>query len=180
MNKETKKSIVKIITTALLTALILFVLIYLVSIYFDTHKFVWNWPVKVTMPLVIKKRNTVIINPMVKEVKAQELKKIRTFNNDIEKEIYAVFGEEHYDKAMLLLTCENTALNPKATNYNKNENGVVLSKDYGVFQINDHWQGVTNVNFLFDPAINIRMAYNIYKNSDFTFKMWSCGKRLSI
>jgi hypothetical protein len=140
----------------------------------------WQWPLQVSVKFnqVLTIKKVEVINPMVREVKAQTPK--FEPKNDIEKEIYAVFGEEHFDKTMKLLECENRTLNPKAVNYNKDENGVVLSKDYGVFQINNFWQGVTNTNFLFDPAINIRIAYNIYKNSDFTFKMWSCGKRLSI
>lgn len=104
----------------------------------------------------------------------------------IDAEIREVFGE-HYDKAMILLkgkgpkTChENGGLNPDAVNTNYDKAGTPSSRDYGVFQINDKWQGVSNVAFLKDPAINIRMAWNIYKRNGYSFKMWTCGKAYGI
>ena len=106
----------------------------------------------------------------------------------IEKEIKEVFGE-HAEKAFLLLkgkgpgTCrENYELNPKAVNRNwvKGKSGVYSSSDYGVFQINDKWQGVTNTRFLFDYKINIRMAWRIYEDSGHSFGLWTCGKAYGI
>jgi hypothetical protein len=99
----------------------------------------------------------------------------------IEQEIKEVFGE-HYSKAMLLLKgngkpgacAENRALNPEALNDNTKWGGV--GKDWGVFQINDHWQGVRNTRFLKDPAINIRIAWRIYEDNGYSFKLWTCGK----
>jgi len=102
----------------------------------------------------------------------------------LEDEIKEVFGE-HADKAFLILkgrgdgTCaENRYLDPKAKNRNwiKGQPGKYSSTDWGVFQINDHWQGVTNTKFLLDPSINIRMAWRIFEDSGYTFKMWTCGK----
>lgn len=94
----------------------------------------------------------------------------------INQEIYKVFGP-YGDRAMKLLTgkgCqENPSLNPKAINVNKD---LVGSKDFGVFQINNYWQGVTNTKFLLDPHINIRLAYKIFVDSGYSFKMWTCGK----
>jgi hypothetical protein len=79
---------------------------------------------------------------------------------------------------MLLLTgdkChENKALNPNAVNDNTTWGGV--GQDIGVFQINTDWQGVTNKAFLTDPVINIRIAYNIFVRSGYSFKLWTCGK----
>jgi hypothetical protein len=106
----------------------------------------------------------------------------------IEKEIKEVFGE-HAEKAFLLLkgkgpgTCrENYELNPKAVGRNlvKGQPGVYSSSDYGVFQINDKWQGVTNTRFLFDYKINIRMAWRIYEDNGYSFKLWTCGKAYGI
>ena len=102
----------------------------------------------------------------------------------LEDEIKEVFGE-HADKAFLILkgrgegTCaENIDLDPKAKNRNwiKGQPGKYSSTDWGVFQINDHWQGVTNTKFLLDPSINIRMAWRIFEDNGYTFKMWTCGK----
>ena len=101
----------------------------------------------------------------------------------IEQEIQEVFGE-YSDKAMLLLqgngpgTCaENRTLDPKAVNRNWSDvEGVYSSSDFGVFQINDKWQKVYNEKFLFDPVINIRIAWRIFENNEYSFKMWTCGK----
>lgn len=102
----------------------------------------------------------------------------------INADIKEVFGK-YYSKAMLLLkgngkigAChENASLNPTAKNINWNKNipGKIDSIDYGVFQINDKWQEVGNINFLTDPAINIRMAWNIFKHNNYTFDRWTCG-----
>lgn len=100
------------------------------------------------------------------------------------KEIYEVFGQ-HADKAMLLLlgrgsnTCrENPRLDPAAVNRNwvEGKPGVYSSSDWGIFQINDHWQGVTNTKFLTDYKINIRMAWRIFENNGYSFGVWTCGK----
>lgn len=99
-----------------------------------------------------------------------------TEHQEIINNIYDVFGKDS-DKAFKLLkgngVCsgENGSLNPNARNWNSDG-----SVDYSVFQINDRWQGVSNPAFLFDPKINIDMAYNIYKRSGNTFKMWTGGK----
>ena len=61
-----------------------------------------------------------------------------------------------------------------------NDNKSTGDKSYGIFQINDSWQGVTNTNFLFDPSINIRMAYNIFKSWGYNFHAWTCGKNLGL
>ena len=95
----------------------------------------------------------------------------------IEQDIKDVFGE-YSDKAFLLLSCENKSLNPKAHNDNTTWGGV--GQDLGVFQINTKWQKIENENFLYDPAINIRVAYNIFSRDGFTFKLWTCGRQLGI
>ncbi len=72
--------------------------------------------------------------------------------------IREVFGQDA-DKALLLLTCENGSLNPKAENTAGNfPEGSV---DRGIFQINSYWQKVENKAFLFDYKINTQIAYNI-------------------
>lgn len=88
--------------------------------------------------------------------------------------IKEVFGD-HADKAFKLLECENRGLDPKAVNTAGNyPEG---SRDIGLFQINEYWQGV-NAKFLFDAELNTRIAYKIFKDSDYTFKMWTCGKQM--
>ncbi len=92
----------------------------------------------------------------------------------IEDYIKQVFGK-YYGKAKAVLDCENHARNPLAVNDNTKWGGV--GRDWGIFQINDTWQGVSNKAFLTDPYINVRMAYNIFVRSGYSFKMWTCGRQ---
>lgn len=137
----------------------------------------------ITMAVTVEQLKTPekFISPIATKTFAHEYVTPTLKPHSIEEEIKIVFGE-HYKKAMLLLKgngtkgacAENRALNPKAINDNTAWGGV--GKDYGVFQINDKWQGVSNVEFLFDPDINIRLAWNIFKRSGYSFKMWTCGR----
>jgi len=128
--------------------------------------------VKIISPLAVRAFTTTndgAIQPLFSE------------HDKIVNEIKLVFGS-YSDKAFQLLTSpvchENGKLNPQAVNDNTSWGGV--GKDYGIFQINDKWQGVSNTNFLTDWHINIRMAWNIFQRSGYSFKMWSCGKVLHI
>ena len=49
-------------------------------------------------------------------------------------------------------------------------------RDIGIFQINTFWQKMYNEKLLMDPAINIRIAYKLFKDNGFSFKLWTCGK----
>lgn len=95
--------------------------------------------------------------------------------------VVEVFGS-HSEKALRLLSCENRSLNPRAINDNRTWGGVGV--DRGIFQINDYWQGVRHegkaIQFLFDPEINVRIAWRIYEDSGYSFHMWTCGKNLGI
>lgn len=102
----------------------------------------------------------------------------------VDSKIKEVFGK-YYPKAILLLKgrkgsdcAENIGLNPNALNDNTKWGGV--GRDWGVFQINDKWQGVTNTKFLKDPDINIRIAWRIFEDSGHSFKLWTCGKYYGI
>ena len=100
------------------------------------------------------------------------------YSNPVAEYIIQVFGNDA-PKAFKLLKgngiCggENGSLNPYARNYNNDQFGSI---DYGVFQINDHWQGVSNSNFLFDYKINVLMAHNIYTRDNNSFKLWTGGR----
>lgn len=102
-------------------------------------------------------------------------KKVFETPKNVEDEIRLVFGE-HADDALKVLKCENASLNPKAKNDNRPIGGKGF--DVGIFQINDHWQGVSNHRFLEDPSINIRIAWNIYKTNGYSFERWTCGRKL--
>ena len=80
-------------------------------------------------------------------------------------------------KAFLLLSCENAKLNPSAVN--TAGNSPAGSRDIGVFQINEYWQGVQG-KFLFNWKINVEIAHQLYMENGKSFKLWSCGKKLHI
>jgi len=107
-----------------------------------------------------------------------------TEHEEIVELIIDVFGE-HADKAFLLLqgdgagTCaENRHLDPDAMNDNTQWGGV--GKDWGIFQINDHWQGFRHAGkaeqFLTDPELNIRIAWRIFEDNGYSFSRWTCGR----
>lgn len=101
---------------------------------------------------------------------------ILTQQDLIRQEIQQVFGQ-YADKAFKVLSCENGSLNPNAFNVN---NDPEHSRDFGIFQINNHWQGVTNEAFLKDYHINIRMAWSIFSRDHYSFKLWTCGRKLGL
>ena len=99
--------------------------------------------------------------------------------------IKKVFGE-HYPKAMLLLqgrgagSCaENRTLSQDAKNHNwvKGKPGVFWSTDWGIFQINDKFHPVEQLNLRTDWKANIDYAWRMFENDGMTFsKRWTCGK----
>ena len=161
---------------------VIFTIMYLFDWFFDNWDLIFQTPIVLQTPVKIQKRAD-LISPLVVEV--VEAKSSVQLDNSIastpqpegpiEQEIYEVFGSEYYGEAMELLECENKNLDPEAVN--KNKDGSI---DYGVFQLNSHWHGfnkfVNNERYLFDPEINIRIAYRLFVTSGNSFKLWSCHK----
>ena len=105
------------------------------------------------------------------------------FENPIEQYIYNTFGD-HYDKAMLVLRgngiCggENRGLNPYAVYENKTDDGIVWSRDRGIFQVNSVFHPLTDEQ-AFDYKQNIEYSWRMFENDGNTFsKRWSAGKCL--
>ena len=180
MNLKNKRKLVLIF----LVTLALFTVLYLSDLFFNTWDLKFQFPVILRTPIKMERRKTELLSPLVETVEAKTKKIVSPTpfprpNNPIKAEIYDVFGKEHYKKAMMLLECENKSLNPEAVNVNKGG-----SIDYGLFQINSYWHGfnkfVNNERYLFDPAINIRIAWRIYEGNGYSFKMWTCGEKLNI
>ena len=69
------------------------------------------------------------------------------------------------DRALKIAKCESH-LNPKAIG----DSG----KSIGLFQINQRWHKI-EPRFLFNPKINIQVAYQLFKESG-NFHLWSCDK----
>ena len=134
---------------------------------------------KITPPRVAR---AIEPTPTVEPVLASEDQQ-----KEIEAYIKTVFGKDS-DKAMRLLTdrkChENMSLDPEAVNRNwiKGETGKYSSSDWGVFQINDKWQGFNHqsVKFLKNYKVNIEVAKQLFDESGGSFKLWTCGKVLGI
>lgn len=76
------------------------------------------------------------------------------------------FGDRSHQAIAMLAKCENSKLDPHATNYNSN--GTV---DRGIFQINSIHGGEEMYNW----KTNIDKAYEIYHAHNDTFYAWSCG-----
>jgi len=115
-----------------------------------------------------------IISPLADEPKVKEATDKQSIS--IRNKIREVFGD-HADKAFKVLSCENAALNPNAVNTAGNE--PAGSRDIGVFQINEYWQK-TQGKFLFDPEVNIKIAYIIFKDNGYSFDRWTCGRKFGI
>lgn len=101
-----------------------------------------------------------------------------------ENYIREVFGK-HADKAFLLLkgngagSCaENRTLDQNAKNRNwiKDKPGEYWSTDWGIFQINDHFHPVEELNLRTDFKANIDYAWRMYKNNGYSFERWTCGR----
>lgn len=154
-----------------LITIFLFIALYALNAFFNSFYFVFQ------LPIELRKRE--FINPFVSEerkIVKKALAKEREFTNPIEKEIFEVFGEKYFDETMRILKCENANLDPKATH--KNKDGSV---DFGIFMINSYWNGfnksVNNEKFLLDSSINIRIAWKLFKDSGYSFKLWACEGR---
>jgi len=98
-------------------------------------------------------------------------------------EIQRVFGE-HSEKAFLLLlgkdnkSCaENRMLDKNAVNNNYNWGGV--GRDCGIFQISDYYHPYT-CEQMKDWKLNINYAWRMFKNDNYHFSRWSCGKEYGI
>jgi len=148
--------------------------------FFDKYTLDFQFPITTRTPVLISPQVS-FVSP-IDEAWALEggegaVLPLREPITDIEKEIYMVFGDEHFEKAMMIVDCENKGQNPKAVNVNTDTHN---SRDIGIFQINQYWQKVGNAKFLYDPAINIRIAWRIYENDGYSFKQWTCGKKYKI
>lgn len=89
--------------------------------------------------------------------KVEEQKQPETiYDNEYQKMIYDVFGADE-GKIMYAICRAESGLDPKAVCNNKNK-----SVDRGLCQINSiHKNKVNNLDDLFDPAINIKVAKQI-------------------
>ena len=100
--------------------------------------------------------------------------------SEVEEYIWEVFGD-YTPKAMLLLkgqgagTCaENRNLDPKAVNDNRTWGGV--GRDVSIFQVNDVYHPVKELNLENDWKANVRYAYRMFQNDNYSFKRWTCGR----
>ncbi len=83
--------------------------------------------------------------------------------------IVEIFGDDAHKAIAMLAICENSELNPYATNHNRN--GTI---DRGVFQINSIHGGEE----MFDWKTNVDKAFEIYSAHDNTFYAWTCATKI--
>lgn len=90
-------------------------------------------------------------------------KKVFANPQTIEEKIAVVFGEDA-EQAIKVARCES-GLNPKAVNK--------ASSARGLFQIMQSWHKIDQ-KWLFDPEINIRVAYKLWTEQGWT--PWEASK----
>ena len=86
----------------------------------------------------------------------------------------AGFRGSHLNAGVQIAFCESS-FNPYAHNTSGEDSR-------GLMQINVYPNAnpqYANLN-LFDPGINTKVAFEIYKNAGYTFKDWSCAKSLKL
>lgn len=162
--------------------IILAILFYIIRAFFKFLFKTKRWLFRLAIVILItwsalNTLQTVAYAPKANATQFQYMEKPKTEREQIINYIHEVFGSES-SRAFQLLECENKSLNPVAVHDNEKW-GQGKGKDYGIFQINNYWQGVSNQTFLLDYKININIAYNIYHRTN-DFRMWTCGKKLGI
>lgn len=106
-----------------------------------------------------------------KAVVAEEVLATPAPLDPIQSYILEVFGKDGQD-AIKIAKCESK-LNPQAVGHNSDS---VQSTDWGLFQINDHWQKISNPSFLLDYKINTLMAKKIF-DSRGNWSAWTCATK---
>jgi hypothetical protein len=89
------------------------------------------------------------------------------------------FPKDQQQNALRIMSKENGAGDPnKVSVPNKDK---WRSQDYGLFQLNDHWQGYRvdgDVEQFKNPEKNVKIAYDIW--SEQGWKPWSTAKKLGL
>ena len=138
--------------------------------------------VQIKTPDVQAQDNEVVATASPKPLESTTVTHKEVVEDTPENYIREVFGE-HADKAFLLLkgngekgSCaENRNLDPKAVNDNRTWGGV--GRDVNIFQVNDVYHPVVELNLENDWKANIRYAKKMFDNDGQTFsKRWTCGK----
>ena len=131
------------------SVVLLLVLIVFVGLW--SRYSVLKWPSKLISPIPEGYLPTI-----VKVVYAKE-------SDDIETNIRQVF-QEHAEEAIAISNCESH-MRPNAVG----DGG----KSIGLFQINQRWHKI-EPRFLKNPKVNIAVAYQLFKESNFKWNLWSC------
>ena len=136
-------------------------------------------------PVVQAQGNEVVVSTPTPTAKSTTVAHKEVVEDTPENYIREVFGE-HADKAFLLLKgdgtkgacAENRNLDPKAVNDNRTWGGV--GRDVSIFQVNDVYHPVKELNLENDWKANIDYAYRMFKNDNYRFVRWTCGRYYGI
>lgn len=103
---------------------------------------------------------------------------------EIEQYIKQVFGK-HSWKALTLLRgrgpsgcAENRGLDINAMNDNTTWGG--RGRDWGLFQINDYYHPVKELNIDTNWRANVNYAWRMFKNDNYSFRRWTAGRCMGI
>ena len=116
---------------------------------------------------LIQKQN----NDLKKERDLLKKETSRPLRDRIISEIQSVFGSKS-SQAIKVAQCES-GLNPTHINSNKRD-GVVVSRDYSIFQVNSLWVKLFGDKFMTDYKENVRVAKAIYDRSG-DWRHWSAS-----
>lgn len=94
------------------------------------------------------------------------------FDSLAKQYVYDKFGDD-YPKAFKIIDCESK-WNTKAFNDNTAWGGI--GQDRGIWQINNVFHPISD-ECAYDYKCSTDYAYRMYKNDNFNFSRWTCGRK---
>jgi len=91
------------------------------------------------------------------------------------------FPKSELINALRIMSKENGSADPERVSVPNKDKW--KSRDYGLFQLNDHWQGNRvggDVEQFKNPETNVKIAYNIWSESGNSWRLWSTAKKLGL
>jgi len=140
---------------------VIFTVLFLFDWFFDNWDLRFQFPIILQTPIKVEKRADFISPLVVEAVEAKSSVQLADSiastpqpKGLIEQEIYEVFGEENYEDAIKVFTCESGL---RIDAVGKNTNGTF---DTGIPQINSIY-GI-RAKWLKNPTIAIRVAKQLF------------------
>ena len=93
------------------------------------------------------------------------------FDDEVKQYVYEKFGDD-YPKAFKIIECESR-WNLRALNNNETWGGI--GQDRGLWQINNKFHPISD-SCAYDYKCSTDYAYKMYKNNNYSFIRWTCGR----